>query len=314
MEQVLSQLKPIMESPSISKVAHNCTFDLTVLEGYGIRSQGMDFDTMVASQLSGKKTIGLKELVLDVLGVEMTKISDLIGTGSKQISFDRLPIDERVRDYACADADLPLRLVPVFEEAMQTDGVRDLFNELEMPLVPAIVDMQRNGVALEEGMLHEMARDINEQLHQLETQVYNDAGRPFNINSPQQLSQLLFEELKLGPTKRTRTGAYTTDAQALEALKGHHPGHRWHPRIPPAFEAQGHVRRRPSRTHKSAYQAHTYQFQPSGLGHGPHVQQRSQPPEHTHPDRVGATGAAGVHRAQSRRRAVAPVVCRLLSD
>ena len=74
---------------------------------------------MVASQMSGKKTIGLKELVLDVLGVEMTKISDLIGTGSKQISFDRLPIDERVRDYACADADLPLRLVPVFEEALQ---------------------------------------------------------------------------------------------------------------------------------------------------------------------------------------------------
>ena len=222
MEQVLAQLKPIMESPSISKVAHNCTFDLTVLEEYGIRSQGMDFDTMVASQLSGKKTIGLKELVLDVLGIEMTKISDLIGTGSKQISFDLLPIDERVRDYACADADLSLRLVPVFEEAMQTDGVRDLFNELEMPLVPIIVDMQRNGVALEEGMLHEMARDINEQLHQLETQVYNDAGRPFNINSPQQLSHLLFEELKLGPTKRTRTGAYTTDAQALEALKGHH--------------------------------------------------------------------------------------------
>ena len=222
-EQVMAQLRPIMESPDVSKVAHNCTFDLTVLEGYGIRSQGMDFDTMVASQLSGKKTIGLKELVLDVLGVEMTKISDLIGTGSKQISFDKLPIDERVRDYACADADLPLRLVPVFEEAMQTDGVRDLFNELEMPLVSAIVDMQRNGVALEEGMLHEMARDINEQLHQLETQVYNDAGRPFNINSPQQLSQLLFEELKLGPTKRTRTGAYTTDAQALEALKGHHP-------------------------------------------------------------------------------------------
>ncbi len=228
-EQVMARVRPIMESPDVSKVAHNCTFDLTVLGksvkygGFDIRAQGMDFDTMVASQMSGKKTIGLKELVLDVLGVEMTKISDLIGTGSKQISFDRLPIDERVRDYACADADLPLRLVPIFEEALKKDDVWDLFNELEMPLVPVIVDMQRNGVALEEGMLHEMARDINEQLHQLETQVYNDAGRPFNINSPQQLSQLLFEELKLGPTKRTRTGAYTTDAQALEALKGHHP-------------------------------------------------------------------------------------------
>ena len=223
MEQVLAQLKPIMESPQVSKVAHNCTFDMTVLEQLGIRTQGMDFDTMVASQMSGKKTIGLKELVLDVLGVEMTKISDLIGTGSKQITFDRLPIDERVRDYACADADLPLRLVPIFDKALHQEGVWDLFRHVEMPLAPVIVDMQRNGVALEEGMLHEMARDINEQLHQLETQVYNNAGRPFNINSPQQLSQLLFEELKLGPTKRTRTGAYTTDAQTLENLRGHHP-------------------------------------------------------------------------------------------
>ena len=222
-EHVLAQLKPIMESPGVSKVAHNCTFDMTVLEELGIRTQGMDFDTMVASQMSGKKTIGLKELVLDVLGVEMAKISDLIGTGSKQTTFDRLPIDERVRDYACADADLPLRLVPIFQETLHQDSVWDLFEKVEMPLAPVIVDMQRNGVALEEGMLHEMARDINEQLHQLETKIYNDAGRPFNINSPQQLSQLLFEELKLGPTKRTRTGAYTTDAQALEALKGHHP-------------------------------------------------------------------------------------------
>ena len=228
-EQVMAQLKPILESSEISKVAHNCTFDLTVLGkpvehgGFGIRTQGMDFDTMVASQLSGKKTIGLKELVLDVLGVEMTKISDLIGTGSKQITFDRLPIDERVRDYACADADLPLRLVPTFDEALRKDGVWDLFEKVEMPLAPVIVDMQRNGVALEEGMLHEMARDINEQMHQLETKIYNDAGRPFNINSPQQLSQLLFEELKLGPTKRTRTGAYTTDAQTLENLRGQHP-------------------------------------------------------------------------------------------
>ena len=129
MEQVLAQLKPIMESPQVSKVAHNCTFDMTVLEQLGIRTQGMDFDTMVASQMSGKKTIGLKELVLDVLGVEMTKISDLIGTGSKQITFDRLPIDERVRDYACADADLPLRLVPIFDEALHQDGVWDLFED-----------------------------------------------------------------------------------------------------------------------------------------------------------------------------------------
>ncbi len=113
--------------------------------------------------------------------------------------------------------------MPIFEEALRKDGVWELFHDVEMPLAPVIVAMQRNGVALEQGMLHEMARDINEQLHQLETNIYNDAGRPFNINSPQQLSQLLFEELKLGPTKRTRTGAYTTDAQALEALRGHHP-------------------------------------------------------------------------------------------
>ena len=223
LEQVLARIRPIMESPIISKAAHNCTFDLTVLEDAGIRTKGMDFDTMVAAQMSGKKTLGLKELALDVLGVEMTRISELIGTGSKQITFDRLPIDQRVRDYACADADLALRLAPTFEEKLRQDGVWDLFAEVEMPLAPVLVTMQRNGVALEQGMLHEMARDINEQLRQLEGDIYNDAGHAFNINSPQQLSQLLFEELKLPPTKRTRTGAYTTDAQALEALRGSHP-------------------------------------------------------------------------------------------
>ena len=220
LEQVLARLRPILESPDIIKVAHNCNYDMTVLGSYGIMPQNVSFDTMVAAHLLGKKAIGLKDLALDVLDVEMTRISELIGSGSKQVTMDRVPPDQ-VRDYACADADLAMRLKPIFEDGLRQDGFWDLFTDLEMPLAPVLVKMQRNGVRLEAGVLHEMARSINDDLHQLEDDIYEEAGHAVNINSPQQLSKLLFEDMGLPKTKRTKTGSYTTDAQALEGLRGH---------------------------------------------------------------------------------------------
>ena len=109
-----------------------------------------------------------------------------------------MPIDERVRDYACADADLPLRLVPIFEETLHQDGVWDLFEKVEMPLAPVIVDMQRNGVALEEGMLHEMARDINEQMHQLETQGLQRRGPALQHQLPPAALAIAVRRAKAG--------------------------------------------------------------------------------------------------------------------
>ena len=221
MEEVLAKLRPVLEEPRIAKAAHNANYDVSIVANYGIFPTNLDFDTMIAAHLLGKKALGLKNLALDVLDVEMTPITQLIGTGSKQVTMAQVPI-EQVTPYACADADMTGRLRSVFEEELLRDGIPDIMSQVEMPLVPVLVDMQRNGISLDAGTLHEMSRDLNQQLNQLEASIYDLIGHTVNINSPQQLSDLFFNELQLPKTKRTKTG-YSTDANSLEALKGHHP-------------------------------------------------------------------------------------------
>ena len=221
LEEALAKVKPILESPQIAKTAHNANYDLSVMENYGIKTQNMDFDTMVAAHLLGRKAVGLKNLALDILNVEMEVIKDLIGTGNKQITMAQVPI-EKTKDYACADADMTGRLRAIFEPEIRREGFWELLSEVEIPLVPVLVTMQRNGVALDAGALHEMSRDLHQQLQQLEGSIYDLVGHAVKINSPQQLSDLFFNELQLPKTKRTKTG-YSTDANALEGLKGHHP-------------------------------------------------------------------------------------------
>ena len=222
LDEVLAKLKPILESPDVSKTAHNGNYDLTVLSNLSINTVNLDFDTMLAAHLGGRKVMGLKNLALDLLDVEMTPISDLIGTGRKRITMAQVA-SEKAGDYACADADMTGRLRSLLEEDMGRLGSLDLFSQVEMPLVPILVAMQRHGVALDAGALHEMSRDLNQQLGQLEVSVYDLVGHAVNINSPQQLSDLLFNELQLPKTKRTKTGGYTTDANALEFIKDAHP-------------------------------------------------------------------------------------------
>ena len=219
-DEVLQRLKPFLESPHVSKAAHNTNYDLTVLANYGITAKP-DFDTMVAAHLLGKKTPDLKDLALDTLEVEMAPISELIGTGAKQISMAQVPIDKAM-EYACCDADMTGRLRSAFEQKLHGEGLWDLFSTMEMPLVPVLVDMQRKGVALDSGALYEMSQDLDQQLKQLEVNIYDAVGHVVNINSPQQLSELLFNELGLPKTKRTKTG-YSTDANTLEALRGSNP-------------------------------------------------------------------------------------------
>ena len=221
LEEALSKLKPVLEDPHIAKTAHNANYDISVVANYGITLRNMDFDTMIAAHLLGRKSVGLKSLALDILDVEMAPIKDLIGTGAKEITMAQVPID-KAKDYACSDADMTGRLRGLFETELRQEGFWDLFSQVELPLVPILVEMQRNGVALDAGALHEMSRDLNQQLKQLEVDIYGAVGHVFNINSPQQLSDLLFNELQLHKTKRTKTG-YTTDANALEALRGQHP-------------------------------------------------------------------------------------------
>ena len=221
LEEVLAELKPILEAPQIAKTAHNGNYDFAVVGNYGITPRNLDFDTMIAAHILGRKALGLKNLALDILDVDMARITELIGTGKKQITMAQVPI-EKAMEYACSDADMTGRLRTVLEEDLRREGFWDLFSQVEMPLLPVLVSMQRDGVALDAGALHEMSRDLNEQVKQLEVHIYDLVGHVININSPQQLSDLLFNELRLPRTKRTKTG-YSTDANSLDALKGQHP-------------------------------------------------------------------------------------------
>ncbi|MDA1188142.1 MAG: DNA polymerase I [Chloroflexi bacterium] len=228
LEQVLETLRPVLEDPNVPKAAHNANYDLTMLGANGVTMQGLAFDTMLAAHLLGHKAIGLKHMVLDLLGIEMTLIADLIGSGRKVTTMDKVAI-ELVSPYACADADMTFRLWEMLDERLRTEGLFDYFTGIEVPLTPIIVQMQLTGIALDVDLMETMAYTLGERLSQLEVDSYESLGHIFNLASPKQLGDVLFDELKLGEMaeigkpKKTKTGGYSTDAAALEALRGVHP-------------------------------------------------------------------------------------------
>jgi DNA polymerase-1 len=223
LEEVAAQFRPMLENPVIPKYAHNANYDLMVLARHGIDVQGLTFDTMIAAYLldpSGRAH-GLKNLAFAKLGVEMTPIEDLIGKGKAQRSMAQIPIAVAT-NYAGADVDTTHRLVGLLEPELRQRNLWSLFAEVEMPLVPVLVEMETTGVALDVPFLQQMSRELYQRLIELERGIYDTVGHQFNINSTQQLGQVLFEELKLPPVKRTKTG-YSTDVEVLEELKGTHP-------------------------------------------------------------------------------------------
>jgi len=221
LEQVISRLRPLLEDTTLTKIAHNSKYDMTVLIEHGITVNNLTFDTMLAAYLLSEKSLGLKALAFSKLGVEMTPIKALIGSGAKQLSMSQVEI-KQAADYACADADMTLRLAELLNEELRQQGLWQLFSEVEMPLVPVLLRMERNGVALDTDLLRQMSHHLGEQLLKLEADIYNCVGHQFNINSPQQLSSVLFQELKLPPARKTKSG-YSTGAEVLEELRGTHP-------------------------------------------------------------------------------------------
>ncbi len=219
--QVLDRLGPLLEDATLPKIAHNGKYDVTVLAECGVTVNNLASDTMIAAHLLGDRSIGLKDLAFQRLGFEMTNIKELIGRGSKQISMSQVPI-ETAADYACADADVTFRLAQLLLPELHDEGLWRLFSEVEMPLVPVLVHMERSGIALDTGPLAEMSRELGEQLLSIEAEIYNDVGHQFNINSPKQLGDVLFGEMQL-PAGRRKAGSYSTAAPVLEALRDVHP-------------------------------------------------------------------------------------------
>ncbi len=221
LEQVTNRLKPILEDAKLTKVAHNGKYDMVVLAEHSVNVSNLTFDTMVAAHLLGEKSLGLKALAFSKLGIEMTPITELIGSGAKQICMSQVEV-AHTKDYACADADMTGRLAELLGAELHEQGLWQLFSEVEMPLVPVLVHMERNGIALDTDLLRQMSHRLGKRLLKLEAEIYNSVGHRFNINSPQQLGPVLFDELKLPPARKTKSG-YSTGASVLEELRGVHP-------------------------------------------------------------------------------------------
>jgi DNA polymerase-1 len=226
LEQVLAAIRPALTSPEIPKIGHNLKYDYLMLARNGLAASPLSFDTMLAEWLCdpGSRNLGLKSLAWVRLGFEMTEIKALIGSGKSQRSMADVPVAE-VAPYAAADAEVCLRLQPELEEELTGKDQIELFRELEMPLVPVLAAMERAGIMLDVDFLGELSDQLTERLHALEIEIYNLVGHSFNVNSTQQLSQVLFDELGLEPpdnARRTSSGHYSTAASVLDELRSSH--------------------------------------------------------------------------------------------
>ena len=218
---VREKLKPILEDKSIKKCGHNIKYDLIVMSNEGIALDGVDFDTMIASYLlnPSSRGHGLDALTMEYFGHKNLTYKEMTGTGSKEIGFDEVEVD-RATEYAAEDSDMTWRLKGKLQPQLK-DSTLKLYKEIELPLLEVLAEIELNGVYVDRKHLKELSSKIDKQLLHLEKDIYVLADEEFNINSPKQLSVILFEKLKLPVVKKTKTG-YSTDVSVLEQLAVEH--------------------------------------------------------------------------------------------
>jgi DNA polymerase I len=226
-DRVMSMLKKAMTDIGIKKIGHNIKYDYLVLLRQGLEVSPLSFDTMIAGFLidPASRSLGLKSMARDFLGAEMTPIAELIGSGKNQIDMAQVAINS-VAAYAAADAEATLRLEPILSRELEKLQATSLLETMEMPLVPVLASMERNGIALDIEFLKQMSTELTQRLNALEKNIYELAGSVFNINSTQQLSTVLFDRLHLIPPDRgrkTASGHFSTSADVLDNLRGEHP-------------------------------------------------------------------------------------------
>ncbi len=229
--QVMSALQKPMSLARIPKVAHNAKYDYIVLARHGLTVSPIGFDTMIAEFLvdPSSRNLGLKNLASARLGEEMTHIEALIGTGRNQRNMSEIAV-EPVAAYAGADAETTLRLVPLMQAEIERVNCRKLMDEVEMPLIPVLAGMEMTGVLLDLPLFENLSRELTQRMAGIEKQVFEAVGGSFNINSTQQLSDILFNRLRLEPPDRSRktaSGHYSTSADILDSLSGKHPVVDW---------------------------------------------------------------------------------------
>jgi len=216
-DQALDLISKLFSDPDLSCCAHNANFDLTILKNAGVEVKNLTFDTMVAAFLCGKRSIGLKNLAFELFNEEMTPITNLIGSGRNQISMADVSIAE-VTPYACADADFTLQLKHELSPLLTTNNVEFVNNQIEIPLIPVILEMQTNGMLIDSDLLQKMSVDLSSEIDQIKQVLLSTMGEEdINLNSNQQLANLLITKLGAPKTRKTKTG-FSMDSNSLENI------------------------------------------------------------------------------------------------
>lgn len=220
---VLARLKPLLQDASIMKILQNAKFDLQVLGQRKIEVHPVE-DTMLMSYAlaAGQRGHGMDELSELYLGHKPISIKELLGTGKSQITFDQVPL-EKATPYAAEDADITFRLWQMMRPELVKDRVVSVYQTTEKPLVPVIVDMEKNGICVDRNVLSRLSGEFAQKMAAMEEDIYKFAGETFNIASPKQLGDILFDKMGLPGGKKTKTGAWGTGADVLEGLaaEGH---------------------------------------------------------------------------------------------
>ncbi len=218
LKQALAALKPLLEAPSVNKIGQNIKYDLLVLKNHGLNMSPVE-DTMLLSYAldAGRHGHGMDELSQLHLGHRPIPFKEVVGTGKKQITFDQVPVDKATA-YAAEDADITWRLYKLLKPRLVAERKTTLYETLERPLVPVLVDMEANGIRIDRTVLSRLSGEFAQKMGAFEEDVYKLAGETFNIASPKQLGEILFDKMGLPGGKKTKTGAWSTDASTLDDL------------------------------------------------------------------------------------------------
>ena len=223
-QETLSLLKPILEDASINKIGQNIKFDTHIFKNYGIDLNGISDDTMLMSYvIESHQSHGMDKLSKKYLGHDCISYESMVGKGVNQITFDQVDINN-AKNYAAEDADVTLQLFNHLKKLLQEEEkLPFIYNEIEIPAMKALIDIERNGVLIDEKILHQQSHAIGEKLIQLEKKAFDLAGQPFNLSSPKQLQEILFEKLGIKPIKKTPKGAPSTGEEVLQELAENYP-------------------------------------------------------------------------------------------
>ena len=309
--RVLEALRPLLEDPARGKLGQHLKFDIHALANHGVQLRGQRFDTMLESYVLNSTATrhDMDSMAERFLGLRTIHFEDVAGKGAKQLSFNQVSV-ESAAEYSAEDADITLRLHRLlWPQLEQLPTLARVYQEIEQPLVPVLQRMERHGVLIDRAMLHAQSGELAVRMREIEARAHAEAGAPFNLDSPKQLQQILFERL------RTAGAAQDAERHAVHrrgrarGTRGRLPAAAPDPGVPRSGQAALDLYRETARTDQPADRPRAHLLPPGGRGHRPAVLDRSEPAEHSDSQPGGPPHPPGLHRlpgpSPARRRLLA---------